>query len=238
MSSLRDIWFIHGFGGSGQIFNEAFSSPLTKNHDLYVPDIPGFGVTPPVPGLEGIQGLTSLLGDLIRDVSGDRPIVVVAHSLGGVIGTWLCERFIDKVAKYINVEGNLTEADAYFCGLANDFDSVSGFQRAYEKKVFAMLGDSEAAINRHYASMCSADPRAMLMLGKSGAAATGEAKSGEEFVALNCDKRYYWSEKSTPRQTKTFIEKKNLPDRRFNDCGHWPMIEKAEEFYRAILNDL
>lgn len=147
-SSLRDIWFIHGFGGSGQIFNEAFSSPLTKNHDLYVPDLPGFGATPPMPGLEGIQGLTALLGDLIRDVSGDRPIVVVAHSLGGVIGTWLCERFVDKVVTYINVEGNLTEADAYFCGLANDFDSASEFQRAYDKKVFAMLGDSEAVIRR------------------------------------------------------------------------------------------
>jgi pimeloyl-ACP methyl ester carboxylesterase len=41
-----DIWFIHGFGDSGQCFKEVFSSGLARRFNIFVPDLPGFGASP------------------------------------------------------------------------------------------------------------------------------------------------------------------------------------------------
>jgi pimeloyl-ACP methyl ester carboxylesterase len=219
-TSKRDIWFVHGYGGCGRIFQEAFSSALLPANNLYAPDIPGFGASPPVDRLMGIRNAASLLGDLIDTVSAGCPIVIVTHSLGKIIGIWLCERFRNKVAAYIDVEGNLTEANAYFCCLANKYATAEELRRALVAKIFAMLKDSRGAINRHYASIQLADPKSLSIKGRSGASATGKEKSGREFTSLACRKRYFWVDVSTPQGTKDFIERIRLPNRRFAGVGH------------------
>ena len=67
-SARADLWFIHGFAESSFSFQEAFRSPLAKEFNLYVPDLPGFGVSPPH---ASFKSLDSIVGCLKTVRSGD-----------------------------------------------------------------------------------------------------------------------------------------------------------------------
>lgn len=233
LDARADIWFIHGFGESGMSFIEAFSSPLAKIYNFYVPDLPGFGVTPFLGHNSDIRESCKLLRDLIRKLTSERPIVIVAHSLGGIIGTWLCQSFGEQIISYANIEGNLTEADAFFSGTARDFTSAKEFSCFFISKVFSMLGSSES-LHRYYASVRFAQPEALLAWGKSGAAATGETKSGSEFAKLLNKKIYLWGDQSSSDPTRNFLKNNGLPNHCFEGSGHWPMIEKSHDFYTLL----
>ena len=56
--SSAHIWFLHGFGESSLSFEEAFFSELVESYSLFVPDLPGFGVSPPQSGRMSIEGAT------------------------------------------------------------------------------------------------------------------------------------------------------------------------------------
>ncbi len=237
-AAKADIWFIHGFGASGDAFREALASPLAAQYNLYIPDLPGCGASPPAAEPLSMRETADLIAGLIGTISAGRPLAIVAHSLGGILGTWLCQTLGKRIKTYINVEGNLTEADAYFTGLAGEYDSAAGFYAAYKSKVFALLAAGGDALHRYYASVLLADPEALWVLGKSCVQATGEKKSGAEFVRLDCPKRYYWGDVSTPPQNREFIARMNLPYKLFPGCGHSPMIDNPGDFYRAVLHDL
>ncbi|NQZ78730.1 MAG: hypothetical protein HRT61_21840, partial [Ekhidna sp.] len=40
------IWCLHGFADSGLAYLEIFDSPLAHGFNIYVVDLPGFGVSP------------------------------------------------------------------------------------------------------------------------------------------------------------------------------------------------
>ncbi len=229
-----DIWFVHGFGESGLCFREAFSSPLAEGYNLFVPDFPGFGVSPYQPGQDTVQDSADLLERLIQKLSPRRPIVLLAHSLGGIIGTWLAAK-LDRVVASISVEGNLTKSDTFFSGLAAKADSPQEFHSYFAGEIYKKMA-ADLPLQRYYASLRLADPRALIAWGRSGVAATGECRSGEEFAALKVKKCYLWGDKSTPKETWRFIEANSLPNRCFRGAGHWPMIDQTDKFYETVLN--
>jgi len=234
-NSKIDVWLIHGFGESGLSFREAFDSKLSDSFNLFVPDIPGFGASPMQPGLTSLQDSTDCLEKLINETSKGKQIYIVAHSLGGVIGTWICQRLGPQVQKFVSIEGNMTTADAFFSGLAKDFDEPSDFHSLLIEKVISRLGNDES-MHRYYASIRFSNPESLWNWGKTGAEATGEIKAGEEFNGLTCNKIYLWGDKSTPEQTKQFLAKNKVPNYCFLGSGHWPMIDATQDFYEKICN--
>lgn len=106
-SAEADVWFIHGFGDSGFSFIEVFNSCLINNYNLYVPDLPGFGVSPFNLHVSQLSNMADFLKDVIRSISGNRPLVLVAHSMGSIIGTLLCKLLEAQIKLFVSVEGFL-----------------------------------------------------------------------------------------------------------------------------------
>jgi len=159
----------------GLSFREAFSSPLAEAHNLFVPDLPGFGVSPYQPGRSSLRDSARLLGDLIRKLSPNRPIVLLGHSLGGIIGTWLAAK-LERVIAYLSIEGNLTRSDTFFSGLAAKAAVPQEFHSYFAGEIYKKMA-ANLPLQRYYASLRLADPRALLEWGKSGVEATGECRS-------------------------------------------------------------
>jgi pimeloyl-ACP methyl ester carboxylesterase len=230
-----DAWFIHGFGESGLSFAEAFDSPLADRFNLYVPDLPGFGVSPRRPDVNTVADSTEVLLDLIDGVSKDAPIYLVGHSLGGIIGTWAAgsERLKGKVRAFANIEGNLTKADTFATSLTLNYDDPKAFFEFFCDVIVTRYKEG-TAFRRFLASLTLANPEVLLSWGKSCVAATGETRSGDEYTALGVDTLYIWGEESTPEMTRDFIFEKNIDNRKFNGTSHWVMIDKSEGCYGAI----
>lgn len=223
--ALGSIWFVHAFGESGLCYEELLTSTLGERFNLYVPDFPGFGVSPLQPNRTSLESSSQILIELINAISPRDNIYLVAHSVAGIIGTWAARELGDQAKAYFNIEGNLVAQDAYFTGQVAKHDSALRFKDDFVKQVYEMASD-DVAFKRYFASVCVAHPEALMGWGKS--AVHHSASAGDEFSALSCAKLYYWGEKTTPEDKQQFIESACLPNLRFHDSGHWPMIDQPQ----------
>jgi len=223
------IWCIHGFGDSGRGFKEIFDSKLPQTHNIYVPDLPGFGKSPYDNG--DIHSGNRKLLDIIKKISPGKDIVILAHSLGGILGTWICKTLNKQIKAFINIEGNLTLADTFITAIAAKAQSPAQFLEYMEKNIFKK-SKGDRILEHYRKSISSADPDALIEWGKSGLETTKNAS--REFKDLKCRKIYIWGDKSAPMDTRNYLKENSIPEKLFPGCGHCPMIEKASVFYSFV----
>ena len=231
--AIGSIWFIHAFWESGLSYKEMFNSKLSERFNLYVPDFPGFGASPLQVDMTSLENSAEILVELIETISPKGNIFLVAHSIAGIIGTWVAQKLDGRVKAYFNIEGNLTAQDAYFSGQALNYELAQQFKDDFVEIVYEMA-HGNVAFKRYFASVCFAHPEALMGWGKSSA--QFGISSGEDFRTLQCPKLYYWGEKTTPVETQRFIEIASIPNMRFRDSSHWPMIDQPEKCSEDILN--
>lgn len=228
------VWFIHGFGESGAVFTGAFASGLADRFSLFAPDFPGFGASPFLPGSASIAASEQILERLIDKLSGDIPVLLVAHSLGGIIGTHTAARLGARMHAYINIEGNLTADDTFVTRLSAGFVDAAAFKRHLIDLFLPRIADDEV-LRAWFAELSAAHPEALLVWAKDCVAATGERTAAEEYRALGCRTLYLWGEKSIPKRSLDFLTDTNLAHRGFAGCGHVPMLERPGECWEAVL---
>ena len=225
------IWFIHGFGDSGKTYSEVFGSKLVQDYDLYVVDMPGFGSSPYNSSITSIKDQADLLGEIIQEAS-ELPVIIIAHSIGGLVGTWLCQLLENKVKYYFNIEGNLTEADSYFSSKPLSYDTSEAFAIDFAHEIFNQA-ITEERFKRYYASVLWATPQAMHNWATSSQPFVKNNLCGQEFKQLDCPKVYIWGDKDTPQETQQFIRQNHLSNEYFEGIGHWHMHENPA-FYEYI----
>ena len=229
-SSLAHIWFLHGFGESSLSFTEVFVSELVESYGLFAPDLPGFGVSPPQPERMSLEAAAEVTLDLINVLSCNRPVLLVGHSLGSVIATWVARELGETARGVFSIEGNLTRSDGYFSARAAEFERADLFHRYFLDLIYERATKSEA-YQRYFASVRLASPDAMMAWGRSSAQLGEAGTHGIDFASLDCEKLYYWSAESTPEETQRFIVKHGIPNRQYTDAGHWPMVETPDACY-------
>lgn len=232
--SFGDVWFIHPFGESGLCYKEAFASVLVDNFNLFVPDLPGFGVTPNYGKPKSMDEHISCLINLIDEISADTNLFLVAHSVSGLIGTQLCKHYGERMSGYVSVEGNLLEADSYYSSLPIS-NSKDAFFKKYTDSVFAK-SSSRLDFRRYLSSIYFADEDSLYTWGKSTEKYIAGNTAASAFMNLRCEKRYVWGDKDTPLETQEFIKNSDIPNIYLEGVGHWPMIEVPDKFYNE-LND-
>jgi pimeloyl-ACP methyl ester carboxylesterase len=237
--ATSDVWLVHGFGESGLSFREAFSSPLAAAHNLYAPDLPGAGISPPDPAVRSIGTAADVLVSLVGALSGARPVVLVGHSVGSLIAIEAARLLGSQAVLLVNVEGNLTDGDTYLSGLTNQYDDPGDFYAALTEAAASLSGDRESLL-RYRSSLRLADPQMLWSLGRSGVAATGTDLGARSFLAVPCRKAYYWGGDSLSPKSRDLL--KDWPDtirkQEFPDAGHWPMITRIQRFYATLAEEV
>ncbi len=230
----QSIWFLHGFADSGLVYKEVFESILNEKFNIYVIDLPGFGVSPINSEYESIKEQSNLLTQIIeKETSNQNKVNIVAHSLGALIGTWVCQNLKEKINYYFNIEGNLTEADSYFSSKPLKFQSVEKFTDSFYKEIFEMA-KIEERYKRYYSSLRFAEPAGMRNWSFTSQEYIRENKCGIEFNALTCNKVYIWGDVDTPKETQEFIEQHEIPNQLYQGIGHWHMVENSEKLFADI----
>ena len=75
---------VHGLGGSHLNWSPLVA-PLAKRGRVLVPDLGGFGRTPPSPEGASVEANLALLARFVRAVAPDRRVVLVGNSMGGYL---------------------------------------------------------------------------------------------------------------------------------------------------------
>jgi pimeloyl-ACP methyl ester carboxylesterase len=235
-TSLEDIevWFLHGFGESHLCFRDAFAHPLAERMRIFLFDLPGCGASPPRQTGLTIEDAAQLCLDLIESFSSSRRIVLVGHSVGGIIATRVALMRDPSPDLVISVEGNLTPSDAYFSGQAANFDEPEPYYTWLRSKILAKEADDDI-FRRYSCSLQLADPRTLWTLGRSVA---GDPNPGQDFLSLTCPSIYYWDPASTSDAAKQFLDENDIRQRKLEGLGHWPMISSPSRFYAAVEQDV
>lgn len=233
-SAKQSIWFLHGFADSGLVYKEVFDTPIKNDFNIYIVDLPGFGVSPINPDYLSIKQQAELLSKIIlSETHNQQQVNIVAHSLGALIGTWVCQTLKDKINHYFSIEGNLTEADSYFSSKPLQFPTATAFATSFEKEIFE-IAKSEERFKRYYSSLRFANPEGMSNWSITSQDHIKGNKCGHEFMELRCKKLYIWGDADTPKDTQSFIKQHNIPNRLYPGVGHWHMIENSSIFYNDI----
>lgn len=84
-ASRRPVLLIHGFRGDHH--GLSFIAHHLRTRDAYVPDLPGFGFTPPLPGGLTLEAYLDFLDGLVTAVTSaaGAPPLVIGHSFGSIL---------------------------------------------------------------------------------------------------------------------------------------------------------
>lgn len=101
---------IHGWSSSWYALSPLLPTLYQRYHCVAV-DLPGFGESPPLPVRATIDGYVDLLARLIQALS-ERPVVLIGHSMGGMISLTLALRYPELVERLVllcpTISGNLS----------------------------------------------------------------------------------------------------------------------------------
>lgn len=95
----RNVVLIHGAWHGAWAWHTTATLLESAGYEVYTPDLPGHGIDMTPPASVTMAAYVQKVTDII-DASAD-PVVLVAHSMGGVVASAAAEARPDKVAKVI-----------------------------------------------------------------------------------------------------------------------------------------
>ena len=232
-NGMPAILFIPGFADDGSMFAPLAETKLASLFRLIVPDLPGFGRTPPLKSSTTLQALASTVCDLVES---ERAQIVVAHSLGSIIASLAARRCPHLISTIISLEGNLTADDAYYSGMAADFDSATAFRRALLERL-GELATEQPIIARYRSIVSKADVTAMWELGCDARAFSATCVPGD-VLREACKVCYLYNPANCPPMSLEWLQCHPIPKVRMDGATHWASVDHPHTTAQHILEAL
>ena len=235
-SARGSILYIHGLGESGLCFEGLIRDPrLTAWHHL-VPDLPGYGRSAWTAAPMGLEEHAERLGRWLQ-ARGGEPVVVLGHSMGGVLGLFLCERFPEQVRAFCNVEGNLSIHDCHFSSKVAALSPEDLLAGGFETLLANIYQDGlkDLPLRSYYASMRFCDPQVHHRNSTELVAfSTGESGAAR-LAALPMPRTYILgSPRGTGEHSQSLLRAEGITPRVIDHAGHWPFLDQPEAFLEAL----
>src|SRR5688572_7352606 len=98
--SRQIVLMIHGWSSSWFALSPLVPQFSRRYHCLAV-DLPGYGQSPPSATPVTMQGYADLMADLIRQLSPTQPVILVGHSMGGMISVTMALRHPELIERMV-----------------------------------------------------------------------------------------------------------------------------------------
>lgn len=228
--------FLHGLGESSLGFEPLLHRPELASWRALAPDLRGYGRTPSGADHDGLSDHTRALQHWLRDLALG-PVVVVGHSMGGVIGLELCEKSPELVRAFLDVEGNVTLDDCAYSAPIAAIDADSwphpGFDDICER--VWQRAQHDRAHRTYFASLNFADP----MVLRRDAIDLVELSSSGELASrrgrLSCPMHYLAGDPNgAGARSRSALDAAGVSWEPIADSGHWPFIDQPENFLAKL----
>lgn len=225
------ILWIHGLGESSRCFLNIIKGLDGFCH--WLPDLPGYGRSQ---GAE-VYSLTEAAQQMANLLMVDGPAAIVGHSMGGVVGTLLCEHHPPLVRKFINVEGNISLGDcgysAPICAQGKEEFVSRGYFRLLEE--LYTRGRDDVAHCRYLASMSVAQPEIVYAHSHELVELSKREELAHRMARLSVPHLYIaGSPGGAASRSLALLEASGVELSKLEPSGHWPFIDQPEQFVKAI----
>lgn len=246
MSDRATLLFLHGLGDCGLCFQEVFEDGRFDKYNIIIPDLIGYGKSSEsADGDYRIEAHIEKLWKIIADLE-IRDLIVIGHSMGGDIATFLCASDRKNVIKkFVNIEGNITQYDLFISREAVKAAEEGNFTHwFYDEfmtvKILEDWGQKYPSCRRYHSSLRDCRPEAFLAnareLFSKNTELPGKYKSetGRIYSMLSIPKIFCYGTESISSGTVDFLEENELECEAFDNTFHWLMIDRAKEFYSFL----
>ncbi len=223
------VW-IHGLGESSAGFDPVLPELSDYTHVLV--DLPGYGRSP---WPDEASKLDDVAARLARWLANEQPAVLIGHSMGGVLATFVAE--IAPVRGVVNIDGNLTIGDCTFSAQAAGY-SVGRFRtRGFDElrtKVYAD-GSKRPELRGYHAAMNFASPTVFHRHSLDLVELSTSNTLGPRFAALTVPKLFV---AGVPgglcEASRNRLDELSIPWLSIEPAGHWVHLDQHERFATAV----
>ncbi len=229
------LLFIHGLGDSHIDYLPYLHSELANYYNILIPDLLGYGKSSTADDYSfehQIQGIEKNLDYLQKKFQIEfRHIFLIAHSMGSIHATLLCESLLKKnIRGFINVEGSITQFGSFIAEslshavTENNFDAW--FYDFKQKKIYENLAYHAPLVRPYYASLEFCQPTAFLQNGlqmyQMSRTLTGKYTHiiGKKYAALTIPTVYCFGD-SLAKETLAFLAEHHLATHYFPCQNHF-----------------
>ncbi len=234
---LGTLLYIHGLGESGLCFEGSMTHPSLRRWHSLVPDLLGYGKSAWTPEPLSVAGHAERLEELLR-VRGSEPVVVIGHSMGGVIGTLLCERAPERVRAFVNVEGNISLGDCGFSSRAARFSPAEWLDHGADQvldEILALETETKKVVRAYAASIGMCDPRVFHRNSDDLVELSACRELASRLAALEPPSLFvYGSPRGLCGRSLDLLEREDVPAVGIPDTGHWPFLDAPDLFAREL----
>lgn len=228
-ASGTPILCLAGFGDDGTMYERLGETRLAKGARLCLLDLPGCGAEPPSPETPG--ALTSLASFVSSTTAHIGASVVVAHSAAAIVAGLAAQNPASGITTLISLEGNLTDADAYFSGQAAHYEAPSSFMTAFIERLDELSQDP--LIARYRDRVARADPHTLWSLGRDVAAFSAGATPGDLLFGVP-RAAYVYNPDNCAKQSLDWLAASGLRSIELPGASHWPTLDAPGLVAEAI----
>ena len=243
-SGARDsrdtILWIHGLGESGLCFEELVTAAELAHWRHLVPDLPGYGKSPWPRVPMSMLAYADVLGEWLQE-KGQEPVVVAGHSMGGVIGTFLSERFPGVARALLNIEGNVSEEDCTTSGQVAEHTRDSFMDRGFAAllRTVYQAGSEDDSFRMYYPSLRICDPRCLYLNGVELVEFSREEMLAMRMRGLKIPTVYFSGDPGgAGARSRSLLDRAGIRWVPVPDTGHWPFLDQPEAFTALLLEEL
>ncbi len=243
-SSRPTILFVHGLGDSHIDYLPYLKSSLIEHYNILIPDLLGHGKSSASSDYcfeHQVQGIENHIIYLqkIKNVQLAN-FILVAHSMGGIHATLLCESAMKKSIKtLINVEGSITQFGSFIAEklvqAVNEQRFSAWFDDFKQKKIYEGLAQQFIAVRPYYASLEFCHPETFLKNGtqmyQMGRELSGKYTHliGKKYAELTIPRIYCYGD-FICKETIEFLKEHQLKSCYFSCKNHFLLSECVDEF--------
>jgi pimeloyl-ACP methyl ester carboxylesterase len=227
------VLFIAGFGDNASMFAGLHETALADAYCLTPLDLPGFGAPALDMETTSLQSLAEFVARKAKETGAE---IIVAHSVASIIASLAARETDCPITTILSLEGNITAEDAYFSGIAADYDDPYAFRTAFLGRL-AEMAESAPIITRYHMSVSAADPVALWQLGKDARRFSTEKVPGE-ILASAAKVTYLYNPDNCPESTLEWLRQYPMERIVLANATHWASVDQPKLLAEKILTAL
>jgi pimeloyl-ACP methyl ester carboxylesterase len=231
----KTVLSLHGLGSSKNDFARALRVSDLGRYSLAAFDFPGCGNSPyPEDIAFNVDDLVEITHLLVRNLSLIN-VILLGHSMGGLVSLLYAERYGTYVEALLNVEGNLAPRDCFFSRIVTGY-GPGGFTEEVFRKFRQQLAQSEKPGTREYAGTLykSANRKAYADYSRSLVDYCDNKNLLDKFITLAIPKLFIYGSENRQLPYLSELEKGGCLLKEVPESGHFPAYDNPQSYYAII----
>jgi pimeloyl-ACP methyl ester carboxylesterase len=231
--------YLHGLGCSKNDFLEATSADDLQAYTLLAFDFPGCGNSsyPQNMSFE-IDDLVEITNIFVSGLSlGD--LVVIGHSMGGLVALLYIEKYGERAKGFISVEGNLASEDCFISREVTRY-TLAEFKGAGFQDLRQRLSQSKNRGYQKYVDTLErySSPKAIFDYSPSLVDYSDNGNLIQRFTQLEIPKIFIYGSENKGLSYIPRLRDKGCEVAEVSNSDHFPFYDNPRDYYRAISNFL